>query len=105
MIKILQGDAVVLPVKLTLNGDAVTGDDVESVRFSISSLVKTYPGEVTYSDTGQQFLLPLSQEETFELLPGDTRIIIRPKFKDLSVVGWRCSAALFVEPCEDKAVI
>lgn len=103
MIKILQGDAVVLPVKLTLNGDAVTGDDVESVRFSISSLVKTYPGEVTYSDTGQ-FLLPLSQEETFELLPGDTRIIIRPKFKDLSVVGWRCSEAVWVVPCEDKEV-
>ena len=104
MIKILQGDAVVLPVKLTLNGDAVTGDDVESVRFSISSLVKTYPGEVTYSDTGQ-FLLPLSQEETSELLPGETRIIIRPKFKDLSVVGWRCSEAVWVVPCEDKEVL
>lgn len=105
MITIMQGDALALPVLLTLNGEPVKAEDVEAVRFSVGGIFKAFPGDVTFDDATGRFLLPLSQEDTFGLSQGSTRIIIRPKFKNNSIRGWKATAEMHVIACEDKEVM
>lgn len=105
MITIMQGDALVLPVRVTLNGEPVTAEDVEAVRFSVGTLYKAYPGEVEFDAVNGRFALPLTQAETFALPPGSLRVIIRPKFKDSSIRGWRAVTELQVQRCEDKELM
>lgn len=105
MISIMQGDALYLPVKLTLNGEPVTPDAVEAVRFTFGNLYKAYPGEVEWDAASGRFNLPLSQDETFALQPGSLRVIVRPKFKDSSIRGWRAATEIQVLPCEDKELM
>lgn len=105
MITIMQGDALALPVLLTLNGEPVKAEDVEAVRFSVGGIFKAFPGDVTFDDATGRFHLPLSQEDTFSLPQGSTRIIIRPKFKNNSVRGWKATAEMHVIACEDREVM
>lgn len=105
MISIMQGDALYLPIKLMLNGEPVTPDAVEAVRFTFGNLYKAYPGEVEWDAASGRFLLPLTQEETFALPPGSLRIIIRPKFKGSSIRGWKAATKIQVARCEDKELM
>ena len=84
---IMQGDAYNLPVDI-LNEEniAVTPADVADVEISIGSLRKTYAaGDITY-DAGQ-WIFPLTQEETFKMLPRRVKVQIRVKWLDGSVEG------------------
>ena len=84
---IMQGDAYNLPVDI-LNEEniAVTPADVADVEISIGSLRKTYAaGDITY-DAGQ-WIFPLTQEETFKMLPRRVKVQIRVKWRDGSVEG------------------
>lgn len=105
MITIMQGDALTLPVRITLNGEPVTAEDVEAVRFSLGTLYKAYPGEVEWDAASGRFNLPLTQEETFALQPGSLRVIVRPKFKDSSIRGWQAATEIQVLRCEDKELM
>lgn len=105
MITIMQGDELRMPVRLTLNGEPVTPDAVEAVRFTMGTLYKAYPGAVEWDAESKRFLLPLTQAETFALPPGGLRVIIRPKFKDSSIRGWRAVTELQVQRCEDKELM
>lgn len=105
MITIMQGDALTLPVLITLNGEPVTAEDVEAVRFSLGTLYKAYPGEVEFDAVSGRFALLLTQEETFAMPPGSLRVIVRPKFKSSNVRGWRATAIIQVLGCEDKELM
>ncbi len=86
---IMQGDAYNLPVDI-LNEEniAVTPADVADVEISIGSLRKTYAaGDIIYNaDTGK-WIFPLTQEETFKMLPRRVKVQIRVKWFDGSVEG------------------
>ena len=72
--KIKQGDAGTVGVTLTINGDAVTAEDLpllHCVEFMIGDGIrKLWPDEVTFADG--KFHVPYTQEETFALEEGDT---------------------------------
>ncbi|MCC8079612.1 MAG: hypothetical protein LIO57_06105 [Oscillospiraceae bacterium] len=86
--KIKQGDAYSLPVALTLNGSALSGESVETAEFCLGrSLRKLYPQEVTFSADDGCFYIPLSQEETFALPPEAAPLDVRVKFPDGQVMG------------------
>ena len=50
-VKIKQGDAVSVPVKLELNEEALNPAEVEQAEFYIGGYRKLYPGEVAYDET------------------------------------------------------
>lgn len=83
----MQGDSYGLIIEI-LNEDkvAVTVDDVLDVEVSIGFLQKTYSaGDVRYEEG--QWIIQLSQEETFRILPYRVRIQVRVKWLDGSVEG------------------
>lgn len=63
--KIKQGDAYSLPVRVELNGAAIAAEDAAEIEFYIGGYRKIYPGEVTYSAEDGFFYIPLTQSETF----------------------------------------
>jgi len=73
-LKLKQGDAGTVGVTLTINGTAVTAEDLEllhCVEFMIGDGIrKVWPDDVTFSDG--EFHVPYTQEETFALEEGDT---------------------------------
>jgi hypothetical protein len=46
---------------------AVTDKDVKKVEFMFGDIKKVYPDDVTFN--GDNFIVPLTQEETFSFLP------------------------------------
>lgn len=71
---IKQGDAGTMGVTLTINGEAVTTDDLalfHCIEFMIGDGIrKLWPDEVTFADG--KFHVPYTQEETFAMEEGDT---------------------------------
>lgn len=63
--KIKQGDAYSIPVRVVLNGAAIAAEDAAEIEFYIGGYRKLYPGEVTYSAEDGYFYIPLTQSETF----------------------------------------
>lgn len=86
--KIKQGDAVNVPVKLELNGEALNLAEVEQAEFFIGGFRKLYPGEVSYDETEACFYVPVTQEESFSW-PENTSITVdaRVKFRGGCVQG------------------
>jgi hypothetical protein len=64
-----QGNTYELPIKLTIDGTALTSEDVTTVEVSFETregvLIKKYPDEATYNEGA--FIIPLTQEETFAM--------------------------------------
>lgn len=61
----VQGDAYSIDVEITNEGQALSPSAVSLVEIALLNLVKTYPGDVTFSDG--KFHFPLTQTETFGL--------------------------------------
>lgn len=76
--KIKQGDAYSVPVKVNLNGAPVNIEDVELVEFVVGGYRKLYPDEVSYAD--DYFYIPLTQQETFSW-PANTAVMIDARVK------------------------
>ena len=67
-VTIKRGDECPLAVRVELNGQAVDVSEVETAEFCLGKrLRKLYPGEVEHDAETGEFLLPLTQEETFAL--------------------------------------
>lgn len=82
--KIKQGDAGTVGVTLSINGEAVTDDDLallHCVEFMIGDGIrKLWPDEATFADG--KFHVPYTQAETFALEDGDTvRVDTRVHFE------------------------
>ena len=59
----VQGDAYSIEVEITNEGQALSPPAVSLVEIALLNLVKTYPGDVTFSDG--KFHFPLTQPEIF----------------------------------------
>lgn len=83
----MQGDSYNLGIEI-LDGDGkqVLPDDVADVEIVIGHLKKTYAkGEVTYG--GDEWLVPLTQEESFSLMPAKPKGQVRVKWASGEVTG------------------
>ena len=65
MSKIKQGDAYYIPITITKDGNSLAIEDVEDIEFVIGNLVKHYPTEVVFDSETNDFLFPITQEESF----------------------------------------
>lgn len=86
----MQGDAYSLAVKI-LNGnkEVVKPADVRDVEICVGSLRKTYgQGEVTYDADSQKWKFPLTQEETFKMLPAKVKSQVRVVWSSGDVEGY-----------------
>ena len=73
----VQGDAYSIDVEITNEGQTLSPSAVSLVEIALLNLVKTYPGDVTFSDG--KFHFPLTQPETFGL-PTVCPMQVRVKF-------------------------
>lgn len=65
MAVIVQGDQYLLPVKIITNNSTVTPDDVDDIRIQLDNNLKSYSdGEITFNDTTNEWLYPLTEEMT-----------------------------------------
>ncbi len=86
--KLKQGDACVIPVKISVNGEPVVIEDVETVEFRTGEVRKVYPGDVTFDAEDGCFHMPLTQEDTFSLPADDAvQFDVRVKFRGGAVIG------------------
>jgi len=86
--KIKQGDAVLVPVEVKLNGEILSIAEAEQVEFYIGGFRKLWPGEAVYSEEDGCFYVPVTQKETFSW-PENSSIVIdaRVKFRGGNVQG------------------
>lgn len=84
----MQGDAYNLKLNIRhVDGTAVTPDELEDVEVAFGSLIKKYStGEVTYADGSWYF--PLTQEETFNILPSKVKRQVRIVWPGHNVKGY-----------------
>lgn len=87
---IKQGDAYSLPVTVTVNGEAISTDVIDTAEFCIGGVRKLYPKEVTYSADDGLFMLPLTQSDTFSFEENNAvPLDIRVKLIGGAVIGTR----------------
>lgn len=85
-----QGDAFLLPVRLSLNGSTLNATSVETVEFCVGGLRKLFPGEVSFSEETGMFFVPLSQQETLAFPPNRAVAVdVRVRFAGGNVLGSR----------------
>ena len=80
----VQGDAYSIEVEITNEGQTLSPPAVSLVEIALLNLVKTYPGDVTFSDG--KFHFPLTQTETFGL-PTVCPMQVRVKVPSGDVIG------------------
>lgn len=85
-----EGNTYSLEIPLTLGGEELNINDVSLVEFMFEDIRKVYgeDADVTYDNNKKCFIVPLTQEETFEL--SENNIIkyqARVKFTDDTVMG------------------
>ena len=83
----MQGDSYGIPIELLYEDDsAITTEDVINVEVVIGTIIKTYAsGEVLF--TNGQWIVTLSQEETFKFPSTYVSAQVRLVFRDGSVKG------------------
>lgn len=84
---IMQGDAVELPFIIKMDGKLVTPDVAEAVEITVGTLTRRFPGEVTYDEKKQQWLCPLTQEQTFSFPEGKVPTQVRMRLQGGNVIG------------------
>lgn len=101
MKSIMQGDAYSIPIRIRSGNVEITPDMVESIEFVIGSITKSYPNEVSFTDSWQ---FPLTQEESFQLSPNMQPLQIRIKFLSGEIIG-RKYGCISIESSISKAVL
>lgn len=86
----MTGDAYVLPISITLESGIANSGSFADVEVVIGGCIRKTmtDGEVTFDETKQEFLVPLTQEETFKLR-GTSEVDLRLKFSNGEVIGVR----------------
>lgn len=82
----MQGDSYGLPIEILRDGKAVTPEDVTNVEISVGSITKTYAKNKVYYSNGM-WIIPLSQEETFNLPAASVRVQARVMWATGGVTG------------------
>lgn len=77
---ITQGDAYALTVLIKDAEGLLNMDLVEAVEFTFGSIRKVYPDSATYDPDKGLFSIPLTQQETFQLMDDPVECQVRVKF-------------------------
>ncbi len=86
--KIKQGDAVLVPIEVKLNGEVLNVAEAETVEFFIGGFRKVWPGEAVYDEGDRCFYVPVSQEESFSWQENaNIAVDVRVKFRGGNVMG------------------
>ena len=67
MIVLYAGNTYKLPIQLSKDQAPILSTDVKAVEFSIGTIVKKYPEDVTYDQDSKAFIVSLTQEDTIAL--------------------------------------
>lgn len=81
-----QGDQYKIILKIEVNGEPMIMDQVELIEFSIGTLSKNWPLEVTYNEEEKEFYFPITQQETFKMSKFEN-YQVRIKYSDGSIFG------------------
>lgn len=88
---IMQGDNYAIPFTIKYEDEGeqyITPSIVDRVEFTIGSLTKTYPEEITYDSSAEKWLFPITQNEAFNLEGGKPETAqIRVKFTSGDIIG------------------
>ena len=104
--KIKQGDSYKLPLKLTIGGELIAIQDIQTVEVYVGNIRKTYPGDVEYNAGDQMFYIPLTQDETFSLEANSgVSVDVRVKFTGGDVIGVYRMATLAVYDATSEVVL
>ena len=103
-ITIMQGDACEVPFVVKADRTAGTPDMADAVELTIGTLSRLYPGEITYDKKRQQWLCPLTQEQTFAFPAGEMETQVRVRLMDGSVFGGKGRSIRVLES-QSKGVI
>lgn len=83
----MTGDCYALPIGVTLDEGTVDENTFAEIEVMIGSVRKTLTdGDITFDKNTEEFLVELSQEETFRL-GGKRKVIARFKFANDKVLG------------------
>lgn len=83
----MQGDSYGIPIEITKeDGTVVTSSDVSDVEITIGSIKKSMKkGSVSFSDG--MFVFPITQSETFSLIPSAVKAQVRVVWSNGDVEG------------------
>ena len=83
----MTGDCYALPIGVTLDEGTVGASTFAEIEVMIGSVRKTLTdGDITFDENTKEFLVLLSQEETFSL-GGKRKVFARFKFANGEVLG------------------
>lgn len=106
---IKQGDAVMLPVTIYLNGEAITESTlllIDKVEFMLGNCVrKVLDASDAWNTTLGQFLCPLDQADTLRLCPGFYDMDCRVQFYGGGVLGARSKERVKLIDANSRRVI
>lgn len=101
-----QGDEYYIGITAELNEKRISVGDVAVAEFCVGDIRKMYPGEVTYDNDLELFLIPVTQEETFQLTAGEAiPLDMRAKFKNGQVMGFKTLKYVTVYEALSREVI
>lgn len=105
--KIKQGDSYKLPLKITLGGELIDIQDIQTVEVYVGADIrKMYPGDIEYNGGDQMFYIPLTQDETFSLEANSgVSVDVRVKFTGGDVIGVYRMATLAVYDATSEVVL
>lgn len=103
--EIYQGDAFNLPFTLLIDGAMLQPEILEEMEVTLDIIQKTMSKGSIYFENGQ-FVMPLTQQETFRLTVGSHAVQVRVKIQDTQeVYTIALSPSLMVLPSQSKEVI
>ena len=104
--EIMRGDAYPLEIALQdEDGIVLTDEDVTDLEVVLGPLRRAYPGDISYDETAQAFILQLSQADTFALEAGAVRLQLRPRFADGAVCGRTICEPIIVRPADSQSQV
>ena len=88
MFVVMQGDEYGIPIQIKTSEGIATANTFLDVEIVVGDMRKTLAdGEITYSETEQAFIYPITQEESLGFSNMKQRVQLRCKFPNGEVVG------------------
>jgi len=102
-----RGDAYTIPVRVTVAGEILHPDDIETAEFTLGRRVRVcYPGAAGYDPETGVFSVPLAQTDTFRLPPElPAALDVRVRFHGGNVMGLRRPIVLYMADAGSREVL
>ena len=102
-----QGDEFSIPLTISADGTALDNTTAELVEVMIGHEIrKTWPGDITWDGDDGNWLVPLTQAETFAMVPGtEIPLDVRVKLTAGEVLGTIEAIRLRIVAAQSKTVL